>query len=206
MLLTVENGPHLLMEIRVIRMLLTVENGPHLLMEIRVIRMLLTVENGPHLLMEIRVIRMLTHSGEWTTSAHGDQSGPFSTVSSILITLISRAGCYSQWRMDTFCSWSDQDATHLLMEIRVIRMLLTVENGPHGHLMLMEMDQSDQDATHSGEWTTSAHGDQSDQDATHSGEWILITLISMEMWSILHCESGCYSQWRMDHICSWRSE
>ena len=51
--------PHLLMEIRVIRMLLTVENGPHLLMEIRVIRMLLTVENGPHLLMEIRVIRML---------------------------------------------------------------------------------------------------------------------------------------------------
>ena len=57
-------------------------------------------------------------------------------------------------------------------------------------------DQSDQDATHSGEWTTSAHGDQSDQDATHSDPHLLMEIRCDQ--DALTVENG--------HICSWRSE
>ena len=75
-----------------------------------------------------------THSGEWTTSAHGDQSDQDATHS-------------GEWTTSAHGDQSDQDATHsvvqwssiitlISMEIRVIRMLLTVENGPH---LLMEI-------------------------------------------------------------------
>ena len=51
-------------------------------------------------------------------------------------------------------------------------------------------DQSDQDATHSGEWTTSAHGDQSDQDATHSGEWTHLLMEIRVIRMLLTVENG----------------